>query len=164
MESSTIGTQKKRLAVLASIFLALTFSGCEFKPIELNRVEDIRIESIKGAEIKGIIVLSIHNPYSFPVTVMGANFKIFKAENQLGTASINEGFRIAANSSETYPVKLNANVESLLSGGIMGILNMLGGKNPRVKLIGEIKARALLIPRTIPIELETELPLSGLNL
>ena len=164
METSIVGTQKKRLAVLVSFLMALTFSSCEFKPIELNRVEDIRIESMKGAEIKGVIVLSIHNPNSFSVTVKGANFKIFKAESQLGTASIKEGFKIAANSTETYPVKLNANVESLLSGGIMGILNMLGGKNPRVKLIGEIQARALMIPRTIPIELETELPLSGLNL
>lgn len=154
---------KHWLNFFVGIGFAMILSGCGFKPIELNRVDDIKIDSMKKGELKGTIILSIHNPNSFSVKVTSADFDIWKDNTNLGTATLQEGFRISANSTEAYPVKLKADVSSLLNGGIMGILNMFGGKNPKVKLKGEIHARAFMIPRTIPIELETELPISDLN-
>src|SRR5690606_17258868 len=97
-------------------------SGCEFKAIELNGVEDLKIESMKQGNMSGTVVLSIANPNSFAVTVKSADFTIWKDEIELGEAHLHEKFKINANSTESYPVKLNGDLSKVMGGGLMGII------------------------------------------
>lgn len=141
--------------------IMLFFSGCEFKDIELQKVDDVKIESVKKGDIKGVITLQLNNPNGFAVTVKEADFKIMVDKSEVGTAVLSESFKIKANSVETYPVKLNGDISGALNGGIVGIVGILLGKDPKLMLVGEIKAGNIFISKTIPVEIETEIPISS---
>ena len=149
----------KRFLIIVT--LPLFILGCEFKDIELQTVDDVKIESLNKGNIKGTITLTLNNPNGFAVTVKEADFKIMLEKTEMGTANLSESFKIKANSTESYPVKLKGDVSGAMTGGLAGIVGMLLGKDPKVTLVGEIRARSFLISKTIPVEFETELPISS---
>jgi len=107
--------------------------------------------------------LVIHNPNWFSVTIKSAEFEILSGPVKLGEARLDESFRINANASESYPVKLSGNIGNALSGGIVGLLGLIQGKDPEVTLKGELKASGLMVHRTVPVELKTTLPINSLR-
>lgn len=138
-------------------------SGCEFKDITLKEVKSVEIESFNAGHIKGTVQLVIHNPNWFPVTVKSADLEIVSEALKLGEARLDEAFRINANASETYPIKLSGDIGNALSGGIVGLLGMITGKDPQVTLKGELKASGFFVNRTVPIEVKTTLPVNSLR-
>lgn len=145
------------------IAVALLFTSCEFKEIAVQGVEAVNIESFKGGELKGVMNVSLSNPNSMAVTVKSATFDIYAGSMKLGEAKLDESFKIKANSSKTYPVKLSGSMGNALAGGLVGLAGFLGGKNPKITLKGEIKARSFLVSKKIPVEVQTELPLDRLR-
>lgn len=111
--------------------------------------------------MKGTISLEITNPNNFAITVTNADFELFSSKVNVGKASLNEPFKIAANSTEVYAVKLNGNVGNLLAGSITGLMGALSGKNPEVTIKGTLKAKAFFLSKTIPVEVKTEIPLDS---
>lgn len=138
----------------------LVLSGCEFKDIQLKEVSSVDVESLQGGNIKGTIHLVIENPNGFPVTIKSAKFDVLSGAVKLGEAKLDEPFRINANISESYPIRLSGNMGNALSGGIVGLMGLLAGKNPEVTLKGELKASSFFVSKTVPVELKTELPIS----
>lgn len=143
------------------LMLSVIFSGCEFKDLTLNRVEGFEIEEMNKGSVKGTISVNITNPNSFAITVSGAEFEFFSSQMSLGKARLDQSIKIAANSTQVYPVKFDGNLGNLLAGGISGVIGALSGKNPEATIKGNLKARAFFISKTIPVELKTEIPLDS---
>ncbi|HAW21436.1 MAG TPA: hypothetical protein DCX14_14735 [Flavobacteriales bacterium] len=145
------------LTIVSSMFL----SSCEVKDIELVEVEDVKIEKVEGGKIDGVITVMLRNPNGFPVTIKSGDFTIWAGKTEMGTAQLNESFKINSNSTESYPIKLKGDVGGVLTGGLAGLIGMFTGEDPKLVLKGEIKARSFLITRTVPVELATDLNLSS---
>lgn len=146
---------------IVTIVSAILLSSCEVKDIELVEVEDVKIEKVTGGKIDGVITVKLNNPNGFPVTIKSGDFAIWAGKTEMGTAQLDESFKISANSNESYPIKLKGDVNGVLAGGISGLIGMFTGDDPKLVLKGDIKARSFLITRTVPVELETDLNLSS---
>lgn len=144
--------------------LLLLLSSCEFKDIELKEVQNVEVASINKNEIEGVVSVVLNNPNGFSVTIKEADFIILAGDVEIGSAQLNESFKIAANSEESYPIKLRGDASKALSGGISAVVGMLFGKEPKILLKGDIKARSFIFTKTVPVELETDIKLSDLNL
>ncbi len=148
------------LFALSMVSIMTFFSSCSFQDLELRGVEGFEVEKTEKGKVEGIMKVRIYNPNSFPITVTKADFDVFASEVRVGDAHLGKNFKISANSEKSYDVRIEANVENLITGGIGGIVSMLAGKRPKVTLDGEMKARSFLISKTVPVKLETEIPLN----
>ncbi|GAB4374861.1 MAG: hypothetical protein Kow0075_00860 [Salibacteraceae bacterium] len=138
-----------------------TFFGCEFKEVELQGVEILEFNTGRGTGVDGTLALTLYNPNNINIKVTRAKFNVMLNSVKVGEASLSEGLKIGANSRAVYPVKFTGNVSGALAGGIMGLLSMIGGQNPKVSFDGYIKARSMMIGKTFPVEFETDLPVNG---
>lgn len=148
-----------RIRVLFLLMLPLLW-GCEFKDVQLESIEEINLESLQGGQIDGTIHMVLSNPNSFGITVKSADFELFTGNVKLGEASLRKAFKIESNSSKSYPVQLSGNLSNALAGGFMGLAGALTGKKPKVTIKGELKAGNFFYTKKVPVEEETEIPLS----
>lgn len=161
MQSLNYLTKFRFLGLL--FVLAILFSSCKFEDVEIIRVEDVKISSFTKSGFAGDIIVLIKNPNNFPVTVASADFKVLHKNNEIGVAELEEPFKINSNSTEPYPIKVKGDLGGLFAGGVLGIVGMLTGGDPKVVLKGEVRGKAFMISKTFPIEIETNLPISGLG-
>ena len=143
--------------------LSILLSSCEIKDIELKEVQDVEVSQINKGKIEGTITVLLNNPNSFGVTVKEANFIIYAGKSEIGTAHLDESFKIEAKEEKSYPVKLKGDAKDALSGGISAAVGMLFGNDPKVVLRGTIKAKSFIFSKTIPVEMETDLKMSDLD-
>lgn len=160
MATSFYRTSLRALGLLALTCFVLT--SCKIEDIKIEGVESVKINTFDESGFNGEVTLRITNPNVFPVTVSGASFKVVHKAKEIGETTLEEPFKITANSTGQYPVKVKGGLGGLFMGGVLGIVGMLTGGNPVVTLKGEVQAKAFLIRHTVPVELETELPVSGL--
>lgn len=149
-----------KIRILSMIIMLPFLWGCEFKDVQLERIEEISLGSLKGGQIDGTISMVLSNPNGFGITVKAANFDLHNGNVKLGTASLRKAFKIEANSTKVYPVELTGDLSNALAGGLMGLAGMLTGQKPKVMIKGELKAGNLFYSKKVPIEIETELPIS----
>jgi LEA14-like dessication related protein len=147
-----------------SVVLILTgvlLGGCEFKDLTLNRVDSFKIDEMSKEGMRGTISLVITNPNNYAINVTSADFDLYSSGVKVGDAKLHKSFKIKANSTETYPVELKGNLPNLLAGGITSLIGALSGKSPEINIKGDLKARAFLVSKTIPIDVKTKIPLDG---
>ncbi|GAB5538877.1 MAG: hypothetical protein Salg2KO_09800 [Salibacteraceae bacterium] len=144
------------------VISVLIFSSCEVKDIEIVRVADVKIEQVKKGKIDGLITIVLNNPNRFAVKVKSADLGIWANNTEMGKAKLKESFKISANDSKAYPIKMNGDMTGAITGGISSILGLLSGNDPKITLKGEIVVSSFLVTRTIPIEKETDISLSTL--
>lgn len=149
----------KRLLLLALIILSQVITSCEFKDITLERVEGFQVESLKGGKLKGTLTVVLNNPNSFDVKVKSGEFDVLNGDKHMGTAELGNSFKILSNTTESYPIPVEAEVGNLLSGGLSSLAGLLTGKAPKFKLKGELKAGNWLYTKKVPVEIETDLPI-----
>jgi len=156
------------LRLTKHIFLFITvgfmLSSCEFKDLSLNGVSGFNVDKMSKSGMLGTLQVGITNPNSYAIKVTGADFEIFSNGSKMGTAKLKHSFKIKANSTETYPVKLEANLTNVLAGGISSILGAISGKSPKVNIKGDLKARAFIFSKTIPVDFMAELPMDKIKL
>lgn len=147
--------------VLVPLLAIVTlFSSCSFQDLEIRNVENFEIEKTENGKVEGVMKVRIYNPNNFAITVTNADLDVFAANVRVGDAHLSKKFKISAKSEETYDIEVDANIQNLLTGGLGSLVSVLSGKKPKVMLEGELKARSFLISKTIPIKLETEIPLN----
>ena len=146
-----------------AVGFSIICSSCEFKDIELREVQDVEVSQISKGNIEGTITVLLNNPNAFGVTVKEADFTIYAGKSEIGTAHLNEAFKIEAKEVKAYPVKLKGNTKDALSGGISALVGMLLGQDPKIILKGEIKAKSFIFSKTVPVEMETDLKMSDLD-
>jgi len=146
-----------------ALSLSVLLSSCEIKDIELKEVQDVEVSTIDKGKIEGAITVLLNNPNSFGVTVKEVDFTIYAGKTEVGTAHLRQSFKIEANQEKLYPVRLEGEAKDALSGGLSAFVGMLFGKDLKVVLKGEIKAKSFGFSRTIPVETETDLKMSDLN-
>lgn len=151
-----------RLSVIL-ILMGFLLGGCEFKDLTLNRVDSFKIDEMSKEGMRGTISLVITNPNSYAINVTSADFDLYSSGVKVGDAKLYKSFKIKANSTETYPVELKGNLPNLLAGGITSLIGALSGKSPEINIKGDLKARAFLVSKTIPIDVKTKIPLDGFN-
>lgn len=152
-----------RLFTILSI-IGFSLSGCEFKDLTLNRVESFELDEVSKKGMEATISLVITNPNSYAINVTDANFDLFSNGSKVGDAVLKKSFKIKANSTETYPVQLKGSLGNLLASGVSSIISALQGKSPEVNIKGDLKARAFIFSKTIPVDFKTKIPLNGIKL
>jgi len=148
--------------VVAICSIGLLLSGCEFKDIELERIEGFEIEKLEGQNLTGTINVVLKNPNPYSIKVKSGDFELFSNKTLIGDASLEEALTIKGNATEEYPVRLKADVSSLVAGGLSSLAGLLTGKDPKILIKGELKAGTMLFTKKVPVEVKTTIPLQDL--
>ena len=79
----------------------------------------------------------------------------------VGKAKLTDPFKIESNSTQSYPVHLSGDLSNAISGGIGSIVGLLMGKEPTMRIKGNLKASSFLITKTVEIDEQTDIPISS---
>lgn len=148
--------------VAVCVALMILVGGCEFKDITLMEVNSMNVSQFDGQHMEAVVGVRISNPNGFTVTVEEGHFDLFMNEKSVGKATLKSPLHLEAGSTDVHQVAITGELTNVLGSGAAGLLGMLSGKNPALLLKGEVKAGRWFFKRTVPFELETELPLKSL--
>ena len=140
--------------------MAVTLTGCEFQEVEIVSIEDIELNAMERGRIDGTLHIVLENPNAYTITVKSAAFELFTGNTKVGNAELSQSFKIDGQSTRSYPVQLSGNLSNIMGGGFAGLAGMLLGKKPKLIVKGELKAGNFFFTRKVPVEVETDLPLS----
>lgn len=139
--------QKSKLIILALI--AVFFSSC-VKDVTFSELENIKLEKTSNS-VDIVLYLRIENPNFFKIKVQEVNVDLTLNSWEVGEITITDEFELAPNSNEVYPVPIEVDFGNMLTGGA-AIISLFSSDKATVKIIGELKAKAMFMKKTIPID------------
>ncbi len=151
----------KLLSAYSLLFIVLVnFSACTFKEVEFKKVESFKIlkTDTKGAVVELLILLK--NPNAMAITVADLNMNVTVNQTNIGKIKLAEKVKINARSEKAHRFVINANYSDLAVGGFSSILSLILSKKVNVSCNGNIRAKALGITKTMPVDFKGDVPLS----
>jgi len=161
VQSNFIKSNMKLARYCFIVLLVGLISSCEVKDIQLVEVESVKVLNVNKRNIDGILNIKLENPNAFGVKVKSADFEIWANNAVVGKAKLTDPFKIESNSTQSYPVHLSGDLSNAISGGIGSIVGLLMGKEPTMRIKGNLKASSFLITKTVEIDEQTDIPISS---
>lgn len=147
----------RRFSLLFLLPLVFMLSGCGLQPIVPKGIEGIKF--LKLDPIQGLVILDmgmkIDNPNGIAFTLFGSELDIKVGGVELGKVTINEKVKIKRKTEDVYHVKVNAKVADVIRS-IPALIRIIAQKQANVEVKGWIRAGALGLKKTIPVELKQE--------
>jgi LEA14-like dessication related protein len=147
----------RRLSLLFLFPLVFMLSGCGLQPIVPKGLEGIKF--LKLDPMQGVVILDlgmkIDNPNGIAFTLFGSELEVKVGGVDLGKVTINEKVKIKRKTEDVYHVKVNAKVADIIRS-IPALLKVIAQKQANVEVKGWIRAGALGLRKTFPVELKQE--------
>ena len=155
-----IKTQLYIITPLLIFCIAACISCSNLKPIELKKVESVKIlnSSAQGIDMEVNMVISNPNFLKFTITEGDLNIVLNKID--MGKAQLKNKVPIPAHSEVSQKFVIHVGVSNALLGGFASLLSIFKKNNASVTMTGTIRARALGISRTFPVDETTTIPFS----
>lgn len=136
------------------------FGSCMiYKDVELVGVKNVKLNqfSLKGIEAE--VSLRVKNPNGYKITIVDSDLDIILNGKPFGKAKIKENVVLKKKSDEVHKITIKSKVGSVAQGALSSLLGLLTQKAVNVRLKGDIKAKALVISKKIPIDIEEKVSL-----
>lgn len=148
----------KALLILAIALINL--SSCTFKEVEFKKVESFKLLNTdnKGATVELFILLK--NPNKMAITVSDLDMQVMVNQTNIGKIKLAEKVRINARSEKAHRFVIKANYSDIAVGGFSSVLSIIMSKKVNISCNGNIKAKALGVSRTMPVDFKGDVPLS----
>jgi len=151
----------KNLKSFFWLFIVLiNFSACTFKEVEFKKVESFKLLKIdnKGALVELFILLK--NSNNMAITVADLDMNVMVNQTNIGKVKLEEKVRINAHSEKAHRFVIKANYSDLAVGGFSSLLSIIMSKKVNISCNGNIKAKALGVSKTMPVDFKGDVPLS----
>lgn len=148
-----------QLLLLPALFLFL-FSSCTFKEVEFKKVESFKLLKTdnKGATVELFILLK--NPNKMAITVSDLDMQVMVNQTNIGKINLAEKVKINARSEKAHRFVIHANYSDIAVGGFSSLLSIIMAKKVNLSCNGSIKAKALGVSKTMPVDFKGDVPLS----
>jgi LEA14-like dessication related protein len=151
----------KKLSQIALLFVILiNLSSCKFKEVEFKKIESFKLLNTdnKGATVELFILLK--NPNKMAITVSDLDMNVVVNQTNVGKIKLTEKVRINANSEKAHRFIIKANYTDMAVGGFSSLLSIIMSKKVNINCNGNIKAKAMGVSKTMPVDFKGEVPLS----
>lgn len=124
------------------ILMALLVTSCfEVKPIEFGKIKGVNVQSVANGVANIELEVSLINPNAFQVAITDAEVAIELNGTKMGTIDGLEKIKLPANSSNTYKIPIEVNLQSLMSNPLQ-LLGFFSKKQATIKIDGWVKGKA----------------------
>lgn len=146
-----------------SFFLSLLLTGCrEVQPIQLIKIEGVRLGQVRNNEVQLFVDARISNPNARKIKIKSGEFDLMINNHSLGKTSINKALVIRGRGDSVYTLELTSRVGDLLKSGLSGLGGLLFEKKLVLRCSGWVRGSMLGVSKTVPLQYESELPVSEL--
>jgi LEA14-like dessication related protein len=148
----------KLFAIFFTIIVA--FSSCKFKEVEFKKVESFKLLKTdnKGAIVELFILLK--NPNNMSITVSDLDMNVMVNQTNIGKINLEQKVKINARSEKAHRFVIKANYSDIAVGGFSSLLSIIMSKKVNISCNGNIKAKALGVSKTMPVDFKGDVPLS----
>lgn len=137
--------------ILTSVFV---FSSCEvFEELVFKGIEDVNVREFSQKGIDVEIKAKIFNPNAFNIKIVDSDLDFYVAGTKIGGASIDDNIKIHKKLEKDYSIRLKAAPDQLKLG-LATMMQILFTGKASVRVKGNIKARALAITKSVPVDFE----------
>ncbi len=147
---------KNKLKFLLIPLMVMFFGSC-MQEVTLSELENIKIEKNSNS-LDIVLYLKINNPNAFKIKVQEINVDLTLNSWEVGEVISKEEFVLKPNSNDVYPVPVNVDFGNILTGGA-ALISLFSSDKATVKILGDIKAKAFFISKTIKIDETKEVSL-----
>ena len=148
------------LLPLVIFSIAACVSCTAFKPIELKKVESVKVLNSSGEGIDLEIEMLISNPNFLKFTITEGDLAINLNKVDLGNAVLMNKVSLPAHSELKQKFVVHVATSTALLGGFASLLSIFQNKNATIGMKGTIRAKALGISRSFPVDENTKIPFS----
>lgn len=153
-----------RIKIISKLLLFLAvvgmFASCGYKNVEFKKVESFKIlKTDKSGALVELNVL-LKNPNAVAFSLTEANFDVIINQTSIGKVDLTERVRVKGHSESVHRFVVRANYQDLAVGGFSSLLSILLSKKVALKCTGIVKARAMGMSRSFPVEYSGEVPIA----
>ena len=142
---------------LLSIFL---FTSCfEYEDVEFLGIDDYTIDKVNTEEVNITLKMKVKNPNNYNIKIKKSSFDIFLNGKELGKTKMKDDIKLAKNSTDVYEVVFESSLKEL-SKGIFSSLGMLLGGTSKLRIKGEVKAKAFGIGKKFDVDFTEDIKAS----
>jgi len=148
------------MSVVMMIVLLLGASSCSVQEVKFVGLNNVEVSKIEGNEVYLDVAVKLDNPNTFDIGVVSSDLDLYLSNQYIGKAKLGEKFDIKKGGINDYDLSIIAKGENL-SKQLMPILlgaALTGSVEARIK--GDIKGKAFLISKTLPIDVTDTVKLS----
>lgn len=144
------------LTAAVLILLVVGLNGCKpkYTDVKLHKVECCDISDAVNGKLTIGFGLDVENPNRFPITIKDMNVKVKVNGIEIGEAGGDKKIKLLKLTRKTYKLSVTADIKKIITGSLANLGALLGGgmKTMDAEIEGEIKASAMGITKTIPVE------------
>jgi LEA14-like dessication related protein len=114
------------------------------------------MKEFSASGIEAIVSMKVKNPNNYKITIVNSDLDLFINGSKMGKAIIKDKIVLKKQQTEVYTFVVGAKP----SGGILGsLLSIAFSKNVRVGVKGKVKARAFMVSKSFPVDVEQNVSL-----
>ena len=140
--------------------VAACVSCSSIQPVELKKVESVKILNSSTSGIDMEVTMVISNPNFLKFTITQGDLNIVLNKIDMGKAELKNHVTLPAHSEKSEKFIVHVGVSNALLGGFASLLSIFKSNTAVVTMKGTIRARALGISRTFPVDETTKIPFS----
>ena len=118
---------------------------------------DVKEMSFQGLKVE--LEAVIFNPNKYKISITDYDLDLMVDGKNMGEATIDRKLVLPKNSEKSHTFTVSVSFKDLLSGGLGGGLSMLSQGNMNVGLQGNIKAKAMGVKKSVPIDFSEQISL-----
>jgi LEA14-like dessication related protein len=145
--------------IAISVFVVgifLSFESCkpQYTDVKLHKVECCDIGDAINGKLTVGFGLDVENPNKFDINIKDLNLKVKINGIEVGEVDSEKRFKLIKNSRNTYKMYVRADIKKVLAGSLANLGALLSGgmKTMDAEIEGELKASAMGVTKTIPVE------------
>jgi LEA14-like dessication related protein len=145
--------------IAISVFVVgifLSFESCkpQYTDVKLHKVECCDIGDAINGKLTVGFGLDVENPNKFDINIKDLNLKVKINGIEVGEVDSEKRFKLIKNSRNTYKMYVRADIKKVLAGSLANLGALLSGgmKTMNAEIEGELKASAMGVTKTIPVE------------
>ncbi|MBS1569409.1 MAG: LEA type 2 family protein [Bacteroidetes bacterium] len=145
---------------LPCLLAAVLLAGCmSYSDVEFKGVQGARITRLDASGIAATVMVQVHNPNNYRITVTDPDMDLFLNGQAVGKATLDSAIVLERNSDRTYAIPLHAT----LAKGQNNLLPVLMGAaltgSVKLGVKGTVVGKAKMMGKRFPFEMEQQLDL-----
>lgn len=138
-------------AICFLVLLPLAISCGSFEDIEIGEPNEVKVRGFEENLLVVDVSLPVSNPTLHSIILQDVDMRVYLNDKYIGKLMLDDKVKIKPKSSEVYHLPVKVRMANVLGTAFI-MMNLKKGSNPSVRFEGEVKAKSMLIKKTIHVD------------
>lgn len=142
----------------------LLFTSCiDYEDVKFEGIEDYSFDKVNTSEVQMTFKMKVKNPNKYNIKVKKSNFDLFLNGDKLGTTRMMQDIKLKKNSTEVHSLIFESDLASMSKGFFANLGTLFGGTS-KLRIKGEIKAKAYGVGKRFKVDFTHDIKAGDLKL